>query len=80
MSLWFKFGQTLHIQVAADPQKAGCGTRPLKPQPVEEFDGPPQFACRRCLLAWMEDVVVEEELSDALGRGYEASPEADLPG
>ena len=31
MSLWFKFGQTLHIQVAADPQKAGCGTRPLKP-------------------------------------------------
>ena len=61
MSLWFKFGQTLHIQVAANPQKAGCGTRPLKPQPVEEFDGPPQFACRRCLLAWMEDAVVEEE-------------------
>ncbi len=47
---------------------------------MEEFDGPPQFACRRCLLAWMEDVVVEEELTDALSRGYEASPEADLPG
>jgi len=28
----------------------------------------------------MEDVVVEEELADALSRGYEASPEADLPG
>ena len=77
MSPWFKFGQTMHLQTQADPQVAACGSRPLEAQPTTEFAEPPQFACRGCLLGWLEaDVVVDEELEDAVGRGYEAAEDA----
>lgn len=73
MSVWFQFGRLNHLQIEADPQKAGCGTKPLSPQPTFTSAEPPQFACRPCLVMWLNEVLEEEALEDAISRGYEAS-------
>lgn len=73
MSTWFQFGRLNHLQLDADPQRAGCGTRPLNPQPTFTSEEPPQFACRACLVTWLDEVMVEEELEDAMSRGYTAT-------
>lgn len=74
MSTWFQFGRLNHLQVDADPQRAGCGTRPLEPQPTFTTSGePPQFVCRSCLVAWLDEVMVPEETEDAIARGYTAT-------
>jgi hypothetical protein len=78
MNHWFRFGQMNHIQVKGEIQRAGCGTIPKKRMPTFESDGPPKFPCPRCLLVWLDDQIVEEELDDAVARGYteaEASQE-----
>jgi hypothetical protein len=70
VSVWFQFGKQNHLQLDADPQRAGCGTRPLEPQPTFTSEEPPQFACRACLVAWLDEVLEEEAIEDAISRGY----------
>lgn len=73
MSLWFRFGALHHLEIEADPQRAGCGSRPKDPQPTFESEDPPEFPCRACLLTWVESQVEEEPLDAALSRGYRES-------
>lgn len=73
MSTWFQFGRLNHLLLDADPQRAGCGTRPLNPQPTFESVEPPRFACRACLVTWLDEVTVEEAMEDAMSRGYTAT-------
>lgn len=70
MSTWFKFGRLNHLQTEADPQRGGCGARPLEPQPTFESDDPPSFPCRPCLVYWLDETIEEESLEDCIARGY----------
>ena len=71
MSAWFRFGALHHYELVAGPQRAGGGSRPTDPQPTFESEDPPDFACRACLLAWLESQVGEEPLEVAVERGYD---------